>query len=107
MPCMWCLPSTTLPFYTIKVRVSSPPLAGHHVEGMDGTSITDHVLCVVHLAASPYDDISSTAMMVCCPLSGGTRVDQHRGHAESVIGKDKYERHQLFCQRGFKIQRQP
>ena len=85
MPCMWCLPSTTLPFYTIKVRVSSPPLAGHHIEGMDGTSIVDHALCVVHLTASPYDGISPTAMMVCRPPSGGTRGDQHRGHAESVI----------------------
>nr|DAF15550.1 MAG TPA: hypothetical protein [Caudoviricetes sp.] len=58
---------------------------------MDKHHIIDHALCVVHLAASPYDGIPSTAMMVCCPLSGGTRVDQHRGHAESVIRKDQHE----------------
>ncbi len=35
MPCTWCIPNTTLPFYTISVCVQvSPP--GHHVEGMIG-----------------------------------------------------------------------
>nr|DAH44502.1 MAG TPA: hypothetical protein [Caudoviricetes sp.] len=40
-------------------------------------------------------------MMVCCPLSGGTRVDQHRDHAESVIGKEKENEH-VYRSRAFR-----
>lgn len=98
MPCTWCMYITFPLLHLVSVQASPP---GHHVEGMDGTSIIDHALCVVHLAASPYDGISPTAMMVCCPLSGGTRVDQHRGHAESVIGKEKENEH-VYRSRAFR-----
>lgn len=90
-PVRGVFPTPHSPFTQLKrVCPGFPTWAPRRGHG-DKHHIIDHALCVVHLAASPYDGISSTAMMVCCPLSGGTRVDQHRGHAESVIGKDEHE----------------
>nr|DAI54834.1 MAG TPA: hypothetical protein [Caudoviricetes sp.] len=60
MPCTWCIPNTTLPFYTIKACVSRlpawAPRRGH------GQAL-DHVLYVV-------SSDSTTPQVTCCYCYG-------------------------------------